>query len=164
MRIGIVCYPTYGGSGVVATELGRWLAIRGHKVDFFAYARPFRLASVCDENLRYHRVDLLDYPVFPSPSYTLSLAVKIAEICREARLDVVHVHYAVPHAISAYLAQQMCAPDRFATVTTLHGTDVTLVGQNPALRRAVRFAIEQSDAVTAVSQWLRDQTVLQMEI
>lgn len=164
MRIGIVCYPTYGGSGVVATELGRWLAHRGHQVHFISYAMPFRLAAISEENVQYHKVDLLDYPVFPVPSYTLSLAVKIAELAKEQALDIIHVHYAVPHAVSAYLARQMSIPHHFGIVTTLHGTDITLVGSNPSLRSAVRFAIEQSDAVTAVSQWLRNQTVSQFEV
>lgn len=164
MRIGIVCYPTFGGSGVVATELGRWLAHRGHEVHFLSYDRPFRLRAVSEPNLHYHKVELLDYPVFPSPSYTLSLAVKIAEIAESERLDIVHVHYAVPHAVSAYLAKQMCGRCRMAVVTTLHGTDITLVGSHPALLPAVRFAIQQSDAVTAVSHWLRDHTIDQLEV
>jgi len=164
MRIGIVCYPTYGGSGVVASELGRWLAQRGHQVHFISYAMPFRLGAISEENVQYHKVNLLDYPVFPSPSYTLSLAVKIQELTQEANLDVIHVHYAVPHAVSAYLARQILAPRRVAVVTTLHGTDITLVGSNPSLRSVVRFAIEQSDGVTAVSDWLREQTVAQFDI
>jgi len=160
MKIGIVCYPTYGGSGVVATELGRSLALRGHHVHFISYALPFRLAALSQENVQYHKVDLLDYPVFPSPSYTLSLAVKITDLIKAEGLDVVHVHYAVPHAVSSYLARQMSAPhSRVATVTTLHGTDITLVGAHPSLHSAVCFAIAQSDGVTAVSRWLRDQTI-----
>jgi N-acetyl-alpha-D-glucosaminyl L-malate synthase BshA len=117
------------------------------------------MAALGEEHLQYHKVPLLDYPVFPAPSYTLSLAVKIAELTRELGLEVIHVHYAVPHAVSAYLARQMLTPDRVALVTTLHGTDITLVGQNPAFHAAVRFAIDHSDRVTAVSGWLRDQTV-----
>ncbi|MCX8035953.1 MAG: N-acetyl-alpha-D-glucosaminyl L-malate synthase BshA [Candidatus Sumerlaeia bacterium] len=163
LKIGMVCYPTYGGSGVVATELGRYLARRGHTVHFISYSMPFRLAVASEENVHYHKVNLIDYPVFPSPSYTLSLAVKIMELTVQAELDVIHVHYAVPHAVSAYLARQMLAPRRIALVTTLHGTDITLVGSHPALHPAVRFAIEQSDAVTAVSQWLADQTVGQFQ-
>jgi len=163
MRIAIVCYPTYGGSGVVATELGRWLAHRGHQVHFISYALPFRLATLCEENVQYHKVSLLDYPVFPAPSYTLSLAVKIADLTQAMNLDIVHVHYAVPHAVSAYLARQMSASRRVPIVTTLHGTDITLVGSNPSLHSIVRFAIEQSDRVTAVSAWLRDQTVQQFD-
>jgi N-acetyl-alpha-D-glucosaminyl L-malate synthase BshA len=164
VRIGIVCYPTFGGSGVVATELGRWLAHGGHEVHFMSYDRPFRLSSVFEENLHFHKVELLDYPVFPSPSYTLSLGVKIAEIARDHKLEIVHVHYAVPHAVSAYLARQMCSLCKVAVVTTLHGTDITLVGSHPAALPAVRFAIEQSDAVTAVSKWLRDHTYTELGV
>jgi len=164
MRIAIVCYPTYGGSGVVATELGRWLAHRGHDIHFISYAMPFRLAALSQENIHYHRVNLLDYPVFPHPSYTLSLAVKIANLTQEIDLDVVNVHYAIPHAVSAYLARQMLTPRRIPIVTTLHGTDITLVGTDSSLHSVVRFVIEQSDGVTAVSQWLRDQTVKQFDI
>jgi N-acetyl-alpha-D-glucosaminyl L-malate synthase BshA len=164
MRIGIVCYPTYGGSGVVASELGRWLAHRGHQVHFISYALPFRLTVVSEENIQYHKVNLFDYPVFPSPSYTLSLTVKITDLAQEMDLDLIHVHYAVPHAVSAYLARQLLAPRRIAVVTTLHGTDITLVGNNPSLHSVVRFAIEQSDGVTAVSQWLRDQTLGQFSV
>ncbi len=164
LKIGMVCYPTYGGSGVVATELGRYLAHRGHTVHFISYSMPFRLAVASEENVHYHKVGLIDYPVFPSPSYTLSLAVKIVDLAVQAALDVIHVHYAVPHAVSAYLARQMMAPRKIALVTTLHGTDITLVGSHPALHPAVRFAIEQSDAVTAVTQWLADQTVEQFRV
>ncbi|MBM3333056.1 N-acetyl-alpha-D-glucosaminyl L-malate synthase BshA [Candidatus Sumerlaeota bacterium] len=164
MKIGMICYPTYGGSGVVATELGRWLAHRGHSVHYISYAMPFRLATTGQGDVRYHKVDLLDYPVFPTPSYTLSLAVKVASLTDEVGLDLVHVHYAVPHAVSAYLARQMLAPRRLAVVTTLHGTDITLVGSNALLRTAVRFAIEQSDRVTAVSRWLREQTIEQLGV
>ncbi|KPL08283.1 hypothetical protein AMJ85_08475 [candidate division BRC1 bacterium SM23_51] len=164
MRIGIVCYPSHGGSGVVASELGRWLARRGLTVHFISHARPFRLAALAEENVQYHKVELLDYPVFPAPSYTLSLAVRIANLTKELGLEVIHVHYAVPHAVSAYLARQMLAPRRVGVVTTLHGTDITLVGRNPAFHSVVRFAIEQSDAVTAVSRWLRDETLEQLDI
>jgi N-acetyl-alpha-D-glucosaminyl L-malate synthase BshA len=164
LRIGIVCYPTYGGSGVVATELGRWLARRGHTVHLMSYARPFRFTTISEPNLLFHKVDLFDYSVFPAPSYTLSLAVKILELGRDLELDVIHVHYAVPHAVSAYLARQMYHPRRLAIVTTLHGTDITLVGRNPGLLPVVRFAIQQSDAVTAVSNWLREQTVSQFDV
>jgi len=164
VRIGIVCYPTYGGSGVVATELGRWLAHRGHEVHLMSYARPFRFATPPERNLHFHRVELMDYSVFPSPSYTLSLAVKIMELTQALGLEVIHVHYAVPHAVSAYLARQMHAPRNVALVTTLHGTDITLVGRHPALAPAVRFAIEQSDVVTAVSGWLRTETIAQLGI
>jgi len=161
MRIGIVCYPTYGGSGVVATELGRWLAKRGHQIHFISYSLPFRLAVLSEENVQFHKVELLNYPVFPAPSYTLSLAAKITDLIQAAELDLIHVHYAVPHAVSAYLARQMVAPRRVAIVTTLHGTDITQFGTHPSLHSVVRFVIEASDGVTAVSRWLRDQTVAQ---
>ena len=159
MRIGIVCYPTYGGSGVVATELGKNLATRGHEVHFIAYAIPYRLNEYY-ENIFYHEVKILDYPLFEYPPYSLALASKMAEIARYQNLDILHVHYAIPHAISAYLAKEMIKDHHpIKIITTLHGTDITLVGRDPSFLEVTRFSIEQSDAVTAVSQYLRDKTV-----
>jgi N-acetyl-alpha-D-glucosaminyl L-malate synthase BshA len=159
MRIGIVCYPTYGGSGIVATELGKNLATRGHEVHFISYAMPYRLKEYYD-NVFYHEVKILDYPLFEFPPYSLALASKMAEIARYQNLDILHVHYAIPHAISAYLAKEMVKDHHpIKIITTLHGTDITLVGRDPSFLEVTRFSIEQSDAVTAVSQYLRDKTI-----
>lgn len=164
MRIGIVCYPTYGGSGVVATELGKNLATRGHEVHFIAYAMPYRLNEYY-ENIFYHEVKMLDYPLFQFPPYSLALASKMAEISRYQNLDILHVHYAIPHAISAYLAKEMVKDHHpIKIITTLHGTDITLVGRDPSFLEVTRFSIEHSDAVTAVSQYLRDKTIEIFEI
>ncbi len=159
MRIGISCYPTYGGSGVVATELGKNLARMGHEIHFMAYAMPYRLNEYYDR-IYYHEVKVMDYPLFEFPPYSLALATKMAEIARYQSLDLVHVHYAIPHAISAYLAKQMVANDHsLKIITTLHGTDITLVGKDPSFLEVTRFGIEQSDGVTAVSQYLKDKTI-----
>jgi N-acetyl-alpha-D-glucosaminyl L-malate synthase BshA len=159
MRIGIVCYPTYGGSGVVATELGKNLARRGHEVHFIAYALPYRLSEYY-ENVFYHEVKVLDYPLFEYPPYSLALASKMAEIARYQNLDLFHVHYAIPHAISAYLAKEMIKDHHpIKIITTLHGTDITLVGKDQSFLEVTRFSIEKSDAVTAVSNYLRDKTI-----
>ena len=159
MRIGIVCYPTYGGSGIVATELGKNLATRGHEVHFISYAMPNRLKEYY-ENIYYHEVKVLDYPLFEFPPYSLALASKMAEISRYQNLDILHVHYAIPHAISAYLAREMVKDHHpIKIITTLHGTDITLVGRDPSFLEVTRFSIEQSDAVTAVSQYLREKTI-----
>lgn len=164
MRIGIVCYPTYGGSGIVATELGKNLATRGHEVHFISYAMPNRLKEYY-ENIFYHEVKVLDYPLFEFPPYSLALASKMAEIVRYQNLDVLHVHYAIPHAISAYLAKEMVQDHHpVKIITTLHGTDITLVGRDPSFLEVTRFSIEKSDAVTAVSQYLRDKTIEIFEI
>jgi len=157
VRIGITCYPTYGGSGVVATELGVALADGGHTVHFIAYAMPFRL-GVYHDNVYFHEVAVIDYPVFQHRPATISLAAKMAEVATRERLDLLHVHYAVPYSICAQLAQQMLA-GKIKTVTTLHGTDITLVGADPSLREITRFAIGGADAVTAVSQYLRQRTL-----
>jgi N-acetyl-alpha-D-glucosaminyl L-malate synthase BshA len=157
MKLGITCYPTFGGSGVVATELGLALAERGHEVHFICYAPPFRLERG-RENVHYHEVEVSTYPLFRYPPYSLALASKMMEVLREHRLDVLHVHYAIPHAISAYLARQIASDRPVATVTTLHGTDITIVGSERAYIDVTRFALEQSDAVTAVSEFLRDET------
>ncbi|MEJ2635956.1 MAG: N-acetyl-alpha-D-glucosaminyl L-malate synthase BshA [Calditrichia bacterium] len=159
MRIGISCYPTYGGSGVVATELGKNLARMGHEIHFMAYAMPYRLNEYYDR-IYYHEVKVMDYPLFEFPPYSLALATKMAEIARYQSLDLVHVHYAIPHAISAYLARQMVANDHsLKIITTLHGTDITLVGKDPSFLEVTRFGIEESDGVTSVSQYLKDKTI-----
>jgi L-malate glycosyltransferase len=158
VKIGITCYPTYGGSGVVATELGMELARRGHEVHFISYAMPFRLKQF-SENIVYHEVQVLTYPLFQYPPYTLALAAKLAEVADEMSLDLLHAHYAVPHAVCAYLARQVSHRDKLRIVTTLHGTDITLVGVDQSFRSLTRFGIEQSDGVTAVSQFLRSKTI-----
>lgn len=156
--IGITCYPSQGGSGVVATELGLHLARMGCEVHFIATHLPFRLEPY-HQNIFYHPVELPSYPVFQHAPYTLSLASTMHDVALRCGLDILHVHYAVPHAAGAYLARQMLGADRVKLVTTLHGTDITLVGQEPSYFPITRFLIEQSDAVTAVSGFLRDETV-----
>jgi N-acetyl-alpha-D-glucosaminyl L-malate synthase BshA len=158
MRIGITCYPTFGGSGVVATELGISLAKMGDDVHFISYALPSRL-NVMHKRVRFHEVTVTPYPLFdPYPPYTLALATKMAEVADYERLDVLHVHYAIPHAISAHLAAQILGPKAPKVITTLHGTDITLVGRDPSYLPITKFGIEVSDGVTAVSHWLRDET------
>lgn len=159
MNIGIVCYPTYGGSGVVATELGKGLAAKGHKVHFISYTQPARL-DIFMENIFYHEVAMVHYPLFEHSPYVLALTGKLVDVVKYEKLDVLHVHYAIPHATAAHLAQQILASQgiRVAIVTTLHGTDVTLVGKDPTYEPVVSFAINQSDAVTAVSDFLREDT------
>lgn len=156
MRIGITCYPTVGGSGVVATELGKLLAERGHTVHFITSDMPFRLGKFY-KNIYYHEVEVNGYDLFRYPPYDLTLASRMAEVAKTERLDVLHVHYAIPHAISAYLAKQMVG-NHLKVVTTLHGTDITVLGYDRSLNDIIRFGIEQSDCVTAVSQDLIDQT------
>lgn len=156
MNIGITCYPTVGGSGVVATELGKLLAERGHNVHFITSDMPFRLGKFY-KNIYYHEVEINGYDVFRYPPYDLSLASRMAEVARAEKLDVLHVHYAIPHAISAYLAKQMVG-EQLKIVTTLHGTDITVLGYDRSLSDIIRFGIEHSDVVTAVSQDLIDQT------
>ena len=158
MKIGITCYPTHGGSGVVATELGMELAKRGHEVHFISYALPFRLNQF-QENVVFHEVQMLAYPLFQYPPYTLALAAKLAEVADEVALDVLHAHYAVPHAVCAYLARMVSHSEKLKIVTTLHGTDITLVGADPSFRSLTRFGIEQSDGVTAVSGYLKEKTL-----
>ncbi len=162
MRIGITCYPTYGGSGVVATELGLALADEGHTVHFIAYAMPFRLGAYYD-NVYFHEVPVIDYPIFQHRPATISLAAKMAEVAVRERLDLLHVHYAVPYSICARLAQEMLT-GKIKTLTTLHGTDITLVGADPSLWEITRFAIASSDAVTAVSQYLRQRTLAEFDL
>ncbi|MFZ0980484.1 MAG: N-acetyl-alpha-D-glucosaminyl L-malate synthase BshA [Candidatus Acidiferrales bacterium] len=163
MKIGITCYPTYGGSGVVATELGLELAMRGHEIHFISYAMPIRLSGT-NERIFFHEVEVITYPLFDHPPYTLSLATKMAEVAEEASLDLLHVHYAIPHSVSALLARMMTVPRRLPFITTLHGTDITLVGNDRSYLPIVRFSIEQSDGVTAISHYLRDRTVKEFEI
>lgn len=157
MKIGIVCYPTLGGSGVLATELGHELANRGHQVHFITFEQPFRL-RLETENLFFHEVDMNQYDLIRYPDYALALAVKIAAVSKEHALDILHVHYAIPHATSAFLARQLLGNHRPAVVTTLHGTDITAVGRDPAYFEIVKFSIEQSDGVTAVSHYLESKT------
>lgn len=160
MRVGIVCYPTVGGSGVVATELGHELANRGHEVHFITYAIPFRL-RLEEENVYFHEVEINQYDLFQYPDYALTLAVKIASVAQCHQLDILHVHYAIPHATSAYLSKQILETQHYSPkiVTTLHGTDITLVGKDQAYKQIVKFSIEKSDAVTTVSENLRAHTM-----
>ncbi|MGH7476147.1 MAG: N-acetyl-alpha-D-glucosaminyl L-malate synthase BshA [Longimicrobiales bacterium] len=157
MKIGIVCYPVYGGSGVVATELGVALAQRGHDVHFISYAHPFRLPFYV-ERVFYHEVELPNYPLFEHPPYSLALAAAIHSSAVRRELDLVHAHYAMPHATSAWIAREMLG-DGLKVVTTLHGTDITLVGRDPSFREITRFSIRKSDGLTAVSEYLRRETV-----
>jgi N-acetyl-alpha-D-glucosaminyl L-malate synthase BshA len=156
MRIGVVCYPTYGGSGVVATELGKALAARGHQIHFISYAMPMRLDGYLG-NVFYHEVEMATYPLFEFPLYTPALASKIVEVTRFEKLDLVHAHYAIPHAISGFIAKQILN-NGLKLITTLHGTDITLVGLEPSYLSVMKFSIEQSDGVTAVSRFLREKT------
>ncbi|MCW8803762.1 MAG: N-acetyl-alpha-D-glucosaminyl L-malate synthase BshA [Ignavibacteriaceae bacterium] len=159
MKIGITCYPTYGGSGVIATELGKELALRGHEVHFISYALPFRLSHYI-ENIVFHEVEISNYPLFEFPLYSLSLASKMVEVAEFEKLDLLHVHYAIPHATSAYLAKEMLSKNRDLKIfTTLHGTDITLVGLEPSFLPLVKFSIEKSDGVTAVSRFLKEKTI-----
>ena len=160
MKIGIVCYPTYGGSGVIATELGLGLARRGHEVHFITYRRPVRLSHF-HENVFYHEVDTEDYPLFEYPPYDTALASKIVDVVKYQNLDLLHVHYAIPHAAVAYMAKKiLLTQGRYLpVVTTLHGTDITLVGNNSAFAPVVEFSINKSDGVTAVSQNLKEDTL-----
>ncbi len=154
-----MCAPTYGGSGVVATELGRFLAERGHTVHFISTAMPFRLNSGPNEKIFFHEVQAVNYPVLPGEMFEISFAGKAVQVMQDYGLDIVHAHYAIPHAISAFLAGQVMQDSGLKVVTTLHGTDITLVGRAPSIYPIVRYAIEHSDAVTAVSEWLRRETV-----
>jgi N-acetyl-alpha-D-glucosaminyl L-malate synthase BshA len=159
MRVGITCYPTYGGSGIVATELGLELANRGHEVHFITYANPIRLDPGIPR-IHYHEVEVSNYPLFQYPPYCLALASRMAEVADDYGLDVLHVHYAIPHSISALLAQQMMAPRcRLPFITTLHGTDITLVGTDRSYYPITKFSIEQSNGITSISQDLRRHTI-----
>ncbi len=163
MKIGITCYPTYGGSGVVATELGKALAKRGHQIHFISYAMPMRLNSFVN-NIFYHEVEMASYPVFEFPLYTPALASKMVEVATFEKLDLIHAHYAIPHATSAYLAKKILGDDKFRIITTLHGTDITLVGLEPSFMPIMKFSIENSDGVTAVSRFLREKTITNYNI
>lgn len=172
VKIGISCYPSFGGSGVVATELAMALAAGGDEIHVISYALPSRLSPFSAgfaasglaaplqlfDNLHYHEVVVPHYPLFEYPPYSLALATKMVEVARREKLDLIHVHYAVPNAVSAVLARQILAPQRLPVVTTLHGTDVTLVGNDPSFVETTRFGVLESDAVTSVSQWLRAKT------
>ncbi len=159
MKIGITCYPTYGGSGAVATELGIALAARGHEVHFISYRQPFRLPSFLPR-VFFHEVQVGAYPLFEYPPYDLALAVQMHEVVKMHGVEVLHCHYAIPHATSAWIAREMLRAEHsdVAVVTTLHGTDITLVGQDPSFHAITKFSIEKSDRITAVSDYLRDET------
>jgi L-malate glycosyltransferase len=165
MRIGITCYPTYGGSGVVATELGIELAASGHEVHFISYSQPFRLSGR-DDGIFYHEVPVSSYPLFEFPPYDLALASRMAEVAEFCNLDLLHVHYAIPHSVSALLARQMLAARgrKLPFVTTLHGTDITLVGLDRSYLPITRYAIQESDGVTSISSYLKDKTVTDFQI
>ncbi|MCX6623021.1 MAG: N-acetyl-alpha-D-glucosaminyl L-malate synthase BshA [Acidobacteria bacterium] len=159
MKVGITCYPTYGGSGIVATELGLELAVRGHQVHFISYANPIRLDAGLPR-IFYHEVEVSTYPLFQYPPYSLALASRMAEVVENYDLDLLHVHYAIPHSISALLARQMLAPRRRVPfITTLHGTDITLVGVDPSYFPITKFSIEQSDGITCISDYLKLETL-----
>lgn len=158
MRIGITCYPTYGGSGIVATELGLELAHRGHEVHFISYANPIRL-DPGTPGIYYHEVEVSTYPLFQYPPYTLALASRMSEVAERHRLDLLHVHYAIPHSIAALLAQQMTTARRLPFITTLHGTDITLVGTDRSYFPITKFSIESSDGITTISEYMRRRTV-----
>jgi L-malate glycosyltransferase len=165
MRIGITCYPTYGGSGVVATELGIELAAMGHEVHFISYSQPFRLTGR-DQGIFYHEVPVSSYPLFEFPPYDLALASRMAEVAEFNGLDLLHVHYAIPHSVSALLARQMLAAKgrRLPFVTTLHGTDITLVGLDRSYLPITRYSIQESDGVTSISQYLKDKTLQDFDV
>ncbi len=159
MKIGIVCYPTFGGSGVIATELGKYLATKGHQAHFITYDQPVRLNSL-DPNTYYHEVSMHDYPLFHYQPYELALSSKMVQVIKKWKLDILHVHYAIPHAYAAHMAKKILAQHgiNIPVITTLHGTDITLVGKNPIYRDAVEFSINASDMVTSVSESLKNDT------
>jgi len=163
MKIGITCYPTYGGSGVVATELGLELAARGYDVHFISYAVPVRMTEA-SERIHFHEVEVMNYPLFDHPPYALALASQMYNVAANEGLDLLHVHYAIPHSVSAYLARAMTKSRRLPFVTTLHGTDVTLVGGDRSYLPITRFSIEESDRVTAISEYLRQVTMKEFQI
>jgi L-malate glycosyltransferase len=164
VKIGITCYPTYGGSGAVATELGLELANRGHEVHFVSYDQPFRLVGF-RERVYFHEVEMDQYPLFEHPPYSLALAVAIHDVARTHELDLMHVHYAIPHAASAWIAREMLEGAKGPKiVTTLHGTDITLVGQHPSFKSITRFSILRSDGLSAVSSYLRDETEVNFDV
>jgi N-acetyl-alpha-D-glucosaminyl L-malate synthase BshA len=163
MKIGMICYPTHGGSGVVASELGLALARKGNDVHFISYAVPFRLREF-HPNIFLHEVDVASYPLFKYPPYDLGLATKIVDVVQEYGLDIIHAHYAVPHATSAYLAKHILNSQKLKVITTLHGTDITLVGADKSFFSVIKFSIEQSDGVTAVSEYLKQRTIEEFQI
>jgi len=165
MRIGIVCYPTFGGSGVVATELGLELSKRGHEIHFITYSQPVRL-ELLNKNVHFHEVNVPEYPLFHYQPYELALSSKLVDMVKLHKIDVLHVHYAIPHAYAAYMAKKMLHEEGIEVpiVTTLHGTDITLVGSHPFYKSAVAFSINKSDAVTSVSQSLKDDTLRLFDI
>ena len=163
MRIGITCYPSYGGSGVVATEIGKELAERGHEIHFVTYAIPIKLDATSDR-IHFHEVEMMNYPLFEHPPYALALATKMADVAIHQDLDLLHVHYAIPHSVSAFLAKEMLKPKRLPVITTLHGTDITLVGNDRSYLPITRLSIEKSDGVTAVSEYLRELTGREFEM
>jgi N-acetyl-alpha-D-glucosaminyl L-malate synthase BshA len=168
MKIGITCYPTYGGSGVVATELGKILALKGHEVHFISYAMPSRLNAFV-ENIFYHEVEINNYPLFDFPLYSIALASKMVEVAKFHDIELIHAHYAIPHATSAFLAREILKSENksnkdIKVITTLHGTDITLVGLEPSFLPTMKFSIEKSDGVTAVSQFLKDKTLSNYKI
>ena len=163
MKIGITCYPTYGGSGVVATELGVELAARGHEVHFISYAPPIRLTDT-NERIQFHEVEISSYPLFDHAPYALSLAVKMMQVAESEGLDLLHVHYAIPHSVSALLARMMAAPKPLPFITTLQGTDITLVGNDRSFLPITKFSIEQSDGVTCISHYLKQRTIDEFDI
>ena len=165
MNIGIVCYPTFGGSGVVATELGLELSKRGHEVHFITYSQPVRL-ELLSNKVHYHEVNVPEYPLFHYQPYELALSSKLVDMVKLHKIDVLHVHYAIPHAYAAYMAKKMLYEEgiELPIVTTLHGTDITLVGSHPFYKSAVTFSINKSDAVTSVSQSLKEDTLRLFDI
>ena len=165
MKIGIVCYPTFGGSGVIATELGKSLAKEGHNIHFITYSQPARL-DFFNENLFYHEVDIRPYPLFDYPPYELALASKLVNVVKYESLDLLHVHYAIPHASAAYMAKKILESEGLSipVITTLHGTDITLVGKDASYEPVVTFSINQSDGVTAVSNDLKKDTLKHFKI
>lgn len=160
MKIGIVCYPTFGGSGVVATELGKALAAKGYEIHFISYSKPVRLDEN-ENNITFHEVSVIDYPLFDYSPYEILLSGKLTDVVKKYRLDLLHVHYAIPHASAAYMAKQVLASQgiKISVVTTLHGTDITLIGKDPAFEPVITFSINSSDAVTTVSQSLKEDTL-----
>ena len=163
LRIGIACFSTFGGSGVIASEIGLSLAARGHQIHVFSDDRPSRLGGE-KQNLRFHPVEIRTYPQLKDSPYALGLTSAIVDVCKRERLDVLHAHYAIPHAISVYLARQVLLPEAPALVTTLHGTDITLVGSDPSFLPLTRFSIVASDAVTTPSAWLREATYVNLDV
>lgn len=163
MKIGITCYPTYGGSGVVATELGLELATRGHEIHFISYAVPLRLGAF-HKNVFFHEVENAEYPLFEYPPYTLALASKMLEVATYQKLDLLHCHYAIPHSISGFLAKRMSYAHKLKLVTTLHGTDITIVGSSKSFLPITKFAIEANDGVTAVSSYLKQRTLREIGV